>query len=164
VVPGAVSRGLLEVELRGAAAWAAAHGWTLEADIDRLTVTVRLQHPRDRGPLLLVGRFDSYKALPPIWQFVDPETREPTPASFPPAGAFRDGSAMAGKASILHGNRVICAPWNRLAFTENGGPHGDWGGPLGWQQVRGEVPRATNIGEMLAVVYTHLSASPARAA
>lgn len=164
IVPEAVSRGVLELELLGAEAWATAHGWALEADPNALRVQVHLQHPRDRGQLLLTGEFDDYKALPPAWRFVDPETREPTPASFPRGGPFPQDSALAGKGSIFHDQRVICAPWNRLAYAKHAGPHGDWGEPVGWLNVRGDMPRATTVGQMLAVVYTHLRASPTRMA
>jgi hypothetical protein len=61
--------------------------------------------------------------------------------------------------SIFHGSGVICAPFNRLAYGEHGGPHGDWGGPLSWLNVRGHV-RATALADMLALIIAHLNYSP----
>jgi hypothetical protein len=56
---------------------------------------------------------------------------------------------------------VLCAPWNRLAYAEVAGPHGDWGATTGWLEVR-NTTQATRIADMLATVDAHLRSSPGR--
>lgn len=60
---------------------------------------------------------DRYAAEPPAWHWYNPETKQfDQPRDTPkPAGFF-------------HSNNVICAPWNRLAYStvDSRGPHGDW--------------------------------------
>lgn len=60
---------------------------------------------------------DRYGAIPPAWHWYNPETKlRDQPKDTPLGGGF------------FHGNGVICAPWNRLAYTtvDARGPHGDW--------------------------------------
>lgn len=61
---------------------------------------------------------DEYPTLPPIWRWCD-----------------HDGGALDmphvtpnGGSAFFHGNGVICAPWNRLAYSkvDSRGPHGEW--------------------------------------
>jgi hypothetical protein len=48
---------------------------------------------------------DGYPAAPPAWHWYDPATDAVNqPADTPDKGGF------------FHGNGVICAPWNRLAY------------------------------------------------
>lgn len=57
---------------------------------------------------------DRYPELPPAWHFWNPETRLlDQPADTPAGGSF------------FHASGVICAPWNRLAYTAPG-PHPEW--------------------------------------
>jgi len=154
LVPERVSRALLEHEAVGASAWADRTGWRLVVDLENLQVTADLQHPRE-GPMRLVGEFNDYKAIPPAWRFVDPETATETPASYPSPGPMKVGG------SIFHSKPVICAPFNRLAFSTQGGPHSDWQGESAWLRVVGHV-RATTLGEMLVVIDYHLATSPGR--
>jgi hypothetical protein len=71
----------------------------------------------------------------------------------------KGGTLPGGVQSIFHSSGVICAPFNRLAFAEHAGPHGDWGGPANWLSVRRTV-RATNLAEMIAQIEAHLTSSP----
>jgi len=53
---------------------------------------------------------------------------------------------------------VICAPFNRLAYTTDSGPHADWGGPERWLEASNgasdrQQVRADTIGDMLQVIY-----------
>lgn len=124
--------------------------------MEALFLVCRLTHPADGEPLCLVGRVDGYKAMPPAWDFVDPQTQEPDPRAFP------SGGNVPGGGSIFHNSRVICAPFNRLAFGDYGGPHGKWS-TEGWLEIRGNV-RAATLAEMLNVIATHLRFSPGRMA
>lgn len=145
---------MLEYEADGASAWADRESWQLAVDLDLLQVTTDFEHPKG-GPLRLVGEFTDYKAIPPAWRFVDPATSIETPASYPSPGPMRIGG------SIFHSKPVICAPFNRLAFSSQGGPHNDWHGESAWLRIVGYV-RANTLGEMLAVISYHLATSPGR--
>lgn len=60
---------------------------------------------------------DRYAAEPPAWHWYNPHTKKidqhqdiPKPVGF------------------FHSNGIICAPWNRLAYSsvDSRGPHGEW--------------------------------------
>jgi hypothetical protein len=152
-VPADASRVILEAEVDGARRWAERHVWELVLG-PGLVLDVRMAHPADNGQLLLRGVFDGYRALPPTWLFLDPETEEMTAAAWPSPGP------VGGQASIFHSVGIICANFNRRAYTAENGPH-DWGGLTNWANVR-EGIHAENVGEMLAAVATHLRHSPGR--
>lgn len=155
LVPAAVTRALLaEDELPKAEEWARRHGWKLHADPEQLRLEVRTVHPADGKPVLIVASFDGYKAVPPTWRLIDPESLETTPSSFPRAGPVN------GQASIFHeSQRVLCAQWSRLAYGEHSGPHGNWGPETGWLTVR-DGNHAETVAEMLSIIRVHLNASP----
>jgi hypothetical protein len=155
MVPAAVTLAVLAQELPAAHRWAARHTWTLEADLNALRLTATTHHPGDHAELVLIGQCAGYRAVPPAWQFVDPRTGQPTPQAFPAPGPAAGGS------SIFHTTPVLCAPWNRLAYAENGGPHGDWATAAGWLNVR-NTTQATTIADMLATIDAHLRSSPGR--
>ena len=150
---------VLDEELPLAQAWASRNGWQLSFDQETLTLDAHGVHPADRNSLLLTAEFDGYRALPPAWRFVDPETREATARATP----TRD--PVAGKrASVIHGVGVICAHFSRTAYAEYrpGAPHGNWT-LSAWDQV-GEGVQAHSVAEMLAVIGHHLSYSKGRLA
>jgi hypothetical protein len=155
MVPAAVTVAVLEKELPAAHRWAARHAWTLEAHLDALQLTAITHHPADRAELLLVGEFTGYRAIPPAWRFVDPATGQPSPHAFPVPGPSPSGSIF--HSSLL----MLCTPWNRLAYAEAGGPHGDWGAATGWLNAR-NYTQAQTIADMLATVESHLRSSPGR--
>jgi len=156
LVPEAVTRAVLAEEFPPAEAWAARHGWELSANLDGLRLQARTVHPLDGEPLLIIATFDGYRAVPPAWKLVDPETGETTNHSFP-----QPGPVGPGLSSIFHGSLVICAPWNLLAYSDHGGPHANWNGPSNWLNVN-EGNRAVNIAEMLSTINVHLRTSPGR--
>jgi len=154
VVPDEVTLAVLDEELPPATAWASRYGWSLSFDRETLVFDALGVHPVDRGPLLLTAEFDGYRALPPAWRFVDPETREATARATP----TRD--PVAGKrASVIYGVGVICAHFSRTAYTEYrpGAPHNNWS-LTAWDQVE-EGVQAHTVAEMLAVIGHHLSYS-----
>jgi hypothetical protein len=60
---------------------------------------------------------DHYSAEPPAWHLYDPQSKQ------------RDQQKDTPKpVGFFHSNGVICAPWNRLAYTsiDARGPHADW--------------------------------------
>lgn len=158
LVPHEVAKAVFEYEVQGAQAWAKRHGWALTLALEELRLDIQFDHPKqDAGRLRLVGDFHDYKAVPPALEFVNVETGEPERQAWPAPGS-RPGISS----SIFHSSGVICAPFNRLAYKEHGGPHEDWNGPQNWLSVSQQVVRATAIGEMLATLDLHLAASPGR--
>ncbi|MGH2692278.1 MAG: hypothetical protein ACRDHM_07210 [Actinomycetota bacterium] len=116
-------------ELPAASRWALRRGIDLVLDVEALSLTAPLNGPAAEAgapdePYQLLASFEDYRVMPPRWRFVDPRND----ADIGVAGYPRPVGP-----SILHGNGVLCAHWNRLAYQEEGGPHGDWGGPPNWQ-------------------------------
>jgi len=148
-LPPTVVRASVEHELDAARAWAARHGWALHWNPEDLVVRAATYHQAVGRLVEVVGTVDGYRVLPPAWRFVRPGTSE----------GDRDFFPAPGPSSIFHGNIVICAPWNRLAYAEHGGPHGDWSGPAAWLQVTGTT-LAHTLPDMLAAIDAHLRQSP----
>lgn len=144
----------VEAELSAIRQYVERHGWQMTWDPQAMRLTFEGTHPGDGAPLRIVAELTGYRGLPPSWTFEDPTDRKIKP--FPRPGKLRGGTG-----SIFHSSRRICAPFNRLAYKEHNGPHGDWGGPANWLQVKtnGHV-RANRLADMLAVIVGHLSASP----
>jgi hypothetical protein len=155
MVPAEVTRAVLAAELVATRAWVKRRCWSLSEDIEALTLTAQTVHPADNQPLVLHGSFDGYRALPPLWSFLDPVTGEPARTACPAPGQ------VCGQASIFHPEGFICARWSRAAYAEGGGPHGNWGAASGWLGVQ-EGTQASEVAEMLATVCTHLQFSPGR--
>lgn len=153
-------------ELPAARAWAGRHGYTLGHDIEPVRIRLALNGPRPaEEPYLLLGTFEDYPTLPPTWRFVHPTTGQPVGrAAYPtPAVPYPRGSPL-----IIDGGIdgvVICAHFNRLAFTEEGGPHGDWGPLSNWQNP-GASPYtfAVTIPDMLARIALDVRDSAGRKA
>jgi hypothetical protein len=148
-LPATASRASVEEELDAARGWARRHDWTLDWNPETLILRAATYHRPPRRLVEVVADAAGYRAVPPAWRFVTPGSDEPDQASFPAPGPN----------SIFHPNFVICAPWNRLAYSEHGGPHPDWSGPAAWLQVRG-VTTAHSIPDMLATLNIHLRQSP----
>jgi hypothetical protein len=159
MVPEDTTRALLHGEAAAIEAWAERHRWSVEIDAERLALAATVRHPADGSPLMVVADLHGYRAVPPAWRFVDPATKESGPSAFPMGGPL-----PGGKGSIFHSGAVICAPWNRLAYTSEGGPHGDWGEFANWLNVEGDVTRAADVAQMLSAIDVHLGASPGRLA
>ncbi len=60
---------------------------------------------------------DAYPGQPPAWHYLNPESGALDQPPDSPAGG-----------GYFHSSGVICAPWNRLAYSQvdSRGPHGDW--------------------------------------
>lgn len=152
-LPVAVARASVEAELDAARVWAIRHAWILKWDQGTMRLRAATYH-HPVGRLVEVSALtDGYRAIPPAWTFVRPGTDETSRADFPAA------CALPGIGSIFHPHAVICAPWNRLAYSEHDGPHNNWSGPAAWLQVR-EGTIAHTIPDMLAIIDMHLRASP----
>lgn len=148
MLPDRVTTVALEGEFKAACEWAKRERVQLDCDIPHrlLRAVFERADPADR--FFLRGRFDSYKALPPIWEWCDASwsdagnrTCSPDPASTDYGSSlFLDNGTSA----------IICAPFNRLAYSAHGGPHGDWG-LADWMNVRGVV-YAVTVADMLQTI------------
>jgi hypothetical protein len=160
VIPTVVTRVVVAEELPAVLAWAARRpGWTVEFDDPALHLNVKTTHPVSGTPLRIQADLQGYRAVPPAWRFLHPDTDGEKTATdpFPQPGTH---PLITG--SIFHGNRVICAPWNRLAYKENGdgGVHGDWGGLTNWTDAAAGYTKADTLADMLSQIGLHLSVSP----
>lgn len=103
----------------------------------------------------MVADLAGYKVLPPAWRCVNQDGVE-VKGAYPSPGPLPDG-----KGSIFHNQPVICAPFNRLAYQDGGGPHaGDWGEAVRWWRISGDFAAPKTLPDMLMVIDTHLSFSP----
>ena len=160
MIPTTVTRVVVAEEIPAVLAWAARRpGWAVEFDDAALRLNVKTVHPACGMALHVQADLQGYRAVPPAWRFLRLalDGRETVTDPFPRAGAH---PWIQG--SIFHGNRVICAPWNRLAYVENGdkGMHGDWGGLTNWTNAAPGYTKADTLADMLDQIYQHLSASP----
>jgi hypothetical protein len=164
LLPIETVRASVAVEMPAARAWAQRQGFELEYDNEALSLCLRLTGPGDE-PYALLGTFEDYPTLPPIWRFVHPETGHAVGrAAYPaPAEPYPRGSALVIDAGV--DGAVICAHFNRHAFTEEGGPHGDWGPLTNWQNP-GASPYtfAITISDMLARIALDVRDSSGRKA
>jgi hypothetical protein len=153
LVPREVTVALAESEVAAVTASAERWGWSLEIDLtsDAPLFTFGMVHPVSGDDLRLAVDLTGYRAVPPAWRFVDANGVQ-DPSLFP---------ATAPNNSLFHSNRVICAPWNRIAYlAEEGGPHSsDWGDATRWLTID-NVTRATTIADMAAIIRINLAASP----
>lgn len=149
MLPPTASRAAVEGELAAVRAWAARHNWTIAWRPDDLLLRAATYHEPVGQLVEFTALCDGYRALPPLWKSVRPGTDEMDPAWFP-----RPGPGL-----VFHGNHIICAHWSRLAYSELGGPHNDWGGPAAWLQVTGTNSVARHLADMLATIDSHLRRS-----
>jgi hypothetical protein len=161
VIPKVDTVLIVNFELGGARAWGERNhvsiGWTEEDLVLRATFT----QPETRELFYLKGTFDNYKELPPALTFCNVDwqatgAREHFPKPF--------GESPFGATIFIehHGKPVICAPFNRLAYAQNQGPHGDWGGPVHWQTAAADRVHATCIGDMLQIILRDLNLTKGR--
>jgi hypothetical protein len=154
-----VTRAYLEHEMPAAEAFAGRKGLELSFSAEALRAELRLAGPaeNDGAPderFFVTADFAGYRAVPPLWCFVDPrDGAEVGLAGYP--------KPAPGQSSIFHPNGVVCAPWNRGAYSENGGPHNDWNGVGNWEHVRGWTIALT-VGEMIDVLYRQTRAARGR--
>jgi hypothetical protein len=176
LLPVDTVRAYVTAEMAAARAWAARHDHTLSFDEAPLTLTMPLLGPARDGDgterYLLTGTFEDYRALPPRWWFVHPDTgADIGPAAYPaqPAPHPRGSGLFIGTANSGAG---ICAHFNRLAYFEDledgqqhTGIHSDWGQPANWLNLPpDQYTRATTIADMLARIELEVNDSAGRMA
>jgi hypothetical protein len=89
--------------------------WQLEI-LDSVRFTIGLV-ARDGSDYYLLVDCDGFPSQPPAFHWYDPKS-----------GALDVPAATPKGSDYLHSSGRICAPWNRLAYTQVDpkGPHGDW--------------------------------------
>lgn len=151
-------------ELTAVEAWVDRRGCRFEYEPEVLRLRLWLTATNNE-PYLLEGLFEDYPTLPPTWRFVHPDTAEHVgrPAYPVPPDPYPWGSPL-----IIEGGLegvVICAHFNRLAFSEEGGPHGDWGPLANWRNPNStSYTYADTIADMLARIALETEASSGRKA
>ena len=124
----------------------------LEVDCEFLLVRVVLLQPEIGFKFFLEGDFEDYRALPPRFTFSsEPWNRSNALRDYP-----KQKENLFGGGSIFINPPCICVHFNRNAYKKHGGPHNDWGGPERWLEAtaRQNYVRATNIPDMLSVIYS----------
>jgi hypothetical protein len=136
-----------EQELEPARAWAVRAGVALAWEADVLELRATFTRSSTGEQFFLLGCLEGYKAVPPAWDFRNEDWQSPRQKSNYPGRAV-----IHGIGSIFHPTPVICAPFNRLAYKQHGGPHNDWGGPEHWLTAAKGGAHADTLADMLAVV------------
>lgn len=130
---------------------ASTYRWKVAVDYDTLTVKVEMR--AFNGDLYIVEvRCDNYKEIPPLFEFIDPDTGvSGTRHAYPK-----------GTDSFFHGSGpCICAPFNRKAYKAFApdGPHEEWN-PVDWTKSRANNVTWANyskLGDMLGLIQTRLN-------
>lgn len=152
-----------EDELPPLVAYAQRRDWSVAWDRDALGLLADGPHPAPgvTARVRLHADVKNYRALPPTWTFrpPPPTDEEKRRAAPPPKPPFPKGASVPNVgSSIFHPERVICAPFNLLAYKSHDGPHADWDAAK-WLSVRGHV-HATTLAAMFAQILQHLAHSP----
>ena len=147
MLPPAVTNAAIESELPGTMAWAERHQIVIDTRLrtERIIRLVLVQED-EAEKFYLQGKFDDYRALPPIWEWCNEtwaKSSDLTLCPNPHENPF-------GSTFIQHNNKgIICAPFNRLAYGTYGGPHQGWGDLAQWMTTETGHIHAVTIGDML---------------
>lgn len=157
---GEVTQAVMAGELIAMTAWAERNGWDLTYDANSFKGRALTAHPHmDDTTVTFWFAVDGYPNVqPPAWWCGGDGTAigvnkadYPRPSQTPPAGL--------PSGSIFHPHPVICAPWNRLAYSAHGGPHPDWPTLAGWKTYGAGYTQAHTIPDMLSALSIHLDRS-----
>jgi hypothetical protein len=135
-----VTREILKEELETMASLASTYGWEVTLNLEALTVQVKLKSVIDSELYVLEAQCNDYKELPPLFEFIHPETGERGIRSAYPNGG-----------SFFHEHPCICVEWNRKATLN--GPHPEWK-LADWQRKR---PTMTYLGDMFLLVQQEIN-------
>lgn len=137
-----ITRQILQEEVKSMAALASSYKWEVTQNPSDLTVTVKMVSVIDQQKYIVEARCDGYKAIPPYFEFLHPETQErSTKRCYPSGGSF------------FHPTPCICVQWNRKSYRDEGGPHGDWA-MAAWLSAR---PGTTTLGDMFHLIQKEIN-------
>lgn len=160
--PDEESATIAKHQLENAEPWAERRGLNLEWKRSELRLrTVMAQRDTDER-FYLQGSFEGFPGLPPVWEFYDEEWQASGEKRLYPS----TDPCPFGSSIFLDHNQgpVICAPFNRLAYDDHGGPHSNWSGPANWRNVEGGHVKALTVGGMLQAIRRHLRPTQGRMA
>ena len=147
MLPERVTLAAFASEIEGARAWATREHVKLDTVLPEKLVRAVFEREGSGEKFFLQGRFDGYKELPPAWEWCDPDwSNLGNRRLSPEAGQTPYGSSMF---LDMSGKAIICAPFNRLAFSAYGGPHKGWGELSHWMDAGDGYVYAVTIGDML---------------
>jgi hypothetical protein len=136
-------------ELTAAAAFAAAAGLMIDAEgLDETTLRFVVTFVNAAGELF-PAEFDcrDYPASPPVIEFLDvTRASRGLPMLYP---------------NVFHPTPCVCARYNRKAYSERGGPHGDWR-LVDWQLPTGNGVAVDSIAMMLSDLHSKIVTSRGR--
>lgn len=133
-----ISRDIIRAELNQTQPLVKTFGWVLEEKLEQLIFTVRIRSSIDNEEYVMEFKCDNYKETPPFIEFINPVTGERGTRKVYP----KNGNGF------FHSTPCICAQFNRKAYKEFGGPHGDWS--IGnWINLRPEV---STLGDMITLI------------
>lgn len=116
-------------------------------DKETLTFTAEMTSPIDGEMYIVKFTLDGYKELPPLIDFVDPNTGE--------CGTKHAYPADKKSSFFNHEFVCICAKFSRKAYKDCDGPHTDWN--YGdWANTQGSY---RNLESILRVIYGRISNS-----
>ena len=150
MLPDRVTAAALASEIEAAREWARREQVQLDCSLPEKLLRAVFVRDDSSEHFYLQGRFDGYKALPPIWEWCDVNwSNAGNRRLSPKAAQTSHGSSM----FLDHGGTaIICTPFNRLAYVSNDGPHSDWGELTHWMTARRGVVYAVTIGDMLHTI------------
>lgn len=160
LVPPLSTKEFLVNELESTRALCLRKNLDYQWDESSLELLVTLVQKSSNEKFYLLGVFTDYPALPPMWQFVNLDKSNPTQyCNYP-----KPEGTVFGASIFINANHgpVICVPFNRLAYQEKGGPHGDWGGCTNWKNVNGQMVKAHSMPDMIAVIMRDFSVTNGR--
>lgn len=136
-------------ELVAVAAYATAAGLQLDTSQlseSHLRFTVVFPNAREDR---FVAEFDctDYPMLPPTIEFVDPVSGSRGLRALYP--------------NVFHPTPCICARYNRKAYADRGGPHGDWR-LVDWQLATGAGVPIDTLTMMISDLHSKIAASTGR--
>lgn len=133
-----ISKEIIRAELNQIQPLIKTSGWTLEEKMEELSLTISLRSSVDNEEYIMEFRCDNYKEWPPFIEFIDPATGEK---------GIRRAYPKNGN-GFFHQHPCICAQFNRKAYSQYGGPHGDW--DIGnWMNLRPEVG---TLGDIIILI------------
>lgn len=171
MLPAAVTEAVVQEQMPSTQAWAVRSGWTVSYDPAASRGVACAVHQVMGQMVAFFFDTTGYPAVPPAW-WCGPVPARPTDTAwtsvevatvasvkshYPAAGT---GGSGAPSGSIFHPQPVICAPWNRLAYGDDGGPHDDWGALTQWRNAGAGSTQAHTIPDMLNTLSLHLRFSP----
>ena len=146
-----ITRQHLREELTLVQDLAATEKWDIVPDFELLTVVVTM-HAHNGDRYIIEAQCDDYKAVPPLFEFIDPDTGE---------RGTRHAYPRTTDSFFHDSGPCICAPFSRKAYRAvvATGPHGDW--QFGdWQTSTANNvhwANASKLGDMFGLIYTRIS-------